>query len=104
MEFQQQRLLVQAHYLTQRFGGRIDPRRLDWDKTAEAADWDDGLVARKDGTFFKRHTIDGVVTLNQSPATVISGMISANRGRILESAGTVWPSRRRTEIIELHHP
>jgi hypothetical protein len=36
--------LVQAHYLTQRFGGRIDPRRLDWDKTAEAADWDDGLV------------------------------------------------------------
>jgi hypothetical protein len=84
--------LVQAHYLTQRYGGRIDPRRVDWDKTAEAADWDDSLVARKDGTYFKRHTIDGVVTLNQSPATVISGMISANRGRILESAGAVWPS------------
>jgi hypothetical protein len=84
--------LVQGHYLTQRFGGRIDPRRLDWDKTAIGADWDDGLVARKNGTFFKRHTIDGVVTLNQSPSTVIAGMISANRGKILESAGTVWPS------------
>jgi hypothetical protein len=41
-----------------------------------------------------------VVTLNQSPATVISGMISANRGRILESAGTVWPSSSAPEIIE----
>lgn len=84
--------LVQAHYLTQRYGGRIDPRRVDWDKTAIAAAWDDSLVAGSDGTFFRRHTIDGVVTLNQSPATVLSGMISANRGRILESAGTVWPS------------
>jgi hypothetical protein len=62
-----------------------------------AADWDDGLVLRKDGTFFKRHTIDGVVTLNQSPVTVIAGMISANRGRILESAGTVWSASSAPE-------
>jgi hypothetical protein len=54
-------------------------------------------VLRKDGTFFKRHTIDGVVTLNQSPVTVLAGMISANRGRILESAGTVWSASSAPE-------
>lgn len=84
--------LVQSHYLTQRYGGRIDPRRFDWDKAALAARWDDGLQYCLDGTYIKRHTIDGVVTLNQSPATVIAGMLSANRGRILKSAGRVWPS------------
>lgn len=82
--------LVQAHYLSQRFGGRIDPRRMNWDKVTGGADWDDGLIACNDGSFIKRHTIDGVVTLNQPPSTVISAMLSANRGRILESAGRVW--------------
>ncbi|MDG9698002.1 hypothetical protein QC281_49025, partial [Streptomyces sp. DH17] len=54
--------LVQAHYLTQRYGGRIKPYRMKWDRVAEAADWDDGLIGRADGTMIKRHTIDGVVT------------------------------------------
>lgn len=96
--------LVQAHYLTQRYGGRIDPRRVNWDKVAAAADWDDGLVYCKDGTYIKRHTIDGVVTLNQSPANVISGMISANRGFVLESSGMVWVSSSvpRTSIAAIH--
>jgi hypothetical protein len=84
--------LVQAHYLTQRYGGRIRPDRLDWDKVKIAADWDDGLIACKDGTFIKRHTIDGIVTLNQSPVDVISGFLSANRGFVLEAAGRVWPA------------
>ena len=96
--------LVQAHYLIQRYGGRINPSRVDWSKVAKAADWDDGLVARKDGTFFKRHTIDGVVTLNQSPVNVLAGMIAANRGFILESAGRVWVSSSypRTPIVTIH--
>lgn len=96
--------LVQTHYLIQRFGGRIDPRRINWDKVATAADWDDGLCARTDGTFFKRHTIDGVVTLNQPPSTVLSGMISANRGFVLESAGRVWVSSStpRAPIVTIH--
>jgi hypothetical protein len=84
--------LVQSHYLTQRYGGRILPSRMDWKKVAIAANWDDGLMACNDGTFIKRHTIDGVVTLNQSPVDVLAGMISANRGRVLESSGSVWPS------------
>lgn len=96
--------LVQTHYLIQRFGGRIDPRRINWDKVAKAADWDDGLCARTDGTYFKRHTIDGVVTLNQPPSTVLSGMISANRGFILESAGRVWVSSStpRSPVATIH--
>lgn len=84
--------LIQAHYLTQRYGGRINPSRIDWSKVAKAADWDDGLVYRNDGTYFKRHTIDGVVTLNQSPTGPLAGMIAANRGFVLESAGRVWVS------------
>lgn len=83
--------LVQSHYLTQRYGGRILPSRVNWDKVATSADWDDGLVYCNDGSFIKRHTIDGVVTLNQSPADVLAAMVSANRGFVLESAGRVWP-------------
>jgi hypothetical protein len=96
--------LVQAHYLIQRHGGRILPSRIDWSKVAKAADWDDGIVQRADGTTFKRHTIDGVVTLSQSPATVLAGMIAANRGFILESAGRVWVSSSypRTPIATIH--
>lgn len=96
--------LIQAHYLIQRYGGRINPSRINWDKVAKAANWDDGLVVRTDGTYFKRHTIDGVVTLNQSPATVLAGMIAANRGFILESAGKVWVSSSypRTPIVTIH--
>lgn len=84
--------LVQAHYLTQRYGGRIKPSRIDWDRVADAADWDDGLIGRADGSLIRRHTIDGVVTLNQPPSTVIAGMLAANRGFILQSGGKVWPS------------
>ncbi|XUM25109.1 hypothetical protein ACRAVF_33790 (plasmid) [Bradyrhizobium oligotrophicum S58] len=96
--------LVQAHYLIQRYGGRIAPQRIDWDKVATAADWDDGLIACADGSYIKRHTIDGVVTLNQQPAQVLSGMIAANRGFILESGGRVWPSSSypRKPVVTVH--
>jgi hypothetical protein len=36
--------LIQAWYLLSRFGGRIDAARMRWDKIAESADWDDGLI------------------------------------------------------------
>lgn len=96
--------LVQTHYLTQRYGGRIRPQRIDWDKVARAADWDDGLIGCNDGTLIKRHTIDGVVTLNQPPSTVIAGMLKANRGFVLQSAGMVWTSSSppRSAIGTIH--
>ncbi|WP_315833889.1 hypothetical protein [Bradyrhizobium prioriisuperbiae] len=96
--------LVQAHYLTQRFGGRIDPGRMDWDKVAAAAEYDDDIIGCLDGTFQRRYTIDGLITLNQSPVDVISGMISANRGFVLESAGRVWvsSSKPRYPVVAIH--
>jgi hypothetical protein len=84
--------LVQAHYLTQRYGGRIDPQAMVWDKVSTAADYDDDLVYCLDGTYQSRYTVDGVVTLNQSPSDVLSGMIASNRGFVLESSGAVWVS------------
>lgn len=96
--------LCQAHYLIQRYGGKIDPRKMDWDKVAEAADWDDGLIGTKTGGFIKRGTIDGLITLNQKPSDVISPMLSANRGFVLESAGRVWvsSSKPRTPVATIH--
>lgn len=96
--------LVQTHYLTQRFGGRINPSRVNWDKVAIAADYDDDIIGCVDGTFQKRYTIDGLITLNQSPVDVISGMISANRGFILESAGRVWvsSSKPRSPVVTIY--
>lgn len=171
-KFSNNATLVQTHYLTQDYGGRIPTSKIKWDKVAISADWDDGLVgvrssyrslsydaqtvnftigatvtgatsgttgkitadtdggttgtltltnvsgqftdnelltdssggsATVNGTisdvgataFIKRHTIDGVVTLNQPPIDVLRGMLSANRGRILESGGKVWPASSR---------
>lgn len=84
--------LVQADYLRKSYGGRIDHSRIDWDKVFEAADYDDGLIGTKAGIFLKRHTINGIVALNQSPADVLAGMLSANRGYALQGGGKVWVS------------
>lgn len=96
--------LCQAHYLTQPYGGRIDPRRVDWDKVAEAADWDDQQIGTTEGDLIRRGTIDGLITLNQRPSDVISPMLSANRGFVLESAGRVWvsSSKPRTAVATIH--
>lgn len=82
--------LVQTHYLRADFGGRIPVDRIDYDEIAISADWDDTLVGCLDGTFIRRHTVDGVVKLNQAPAEVLRGMLSANRGMVLEQGGRVW--------------
>mgnify|MGYP000120101819 FL=1 len=87
--------LVKAHYLTQKYGGRIKPSRMDWDKVAQSADFDDDLIYCKDGTFQRRYTIDGVVTMNQQPAQIISGMIAANRAFVLQESGKCWPGSAR---------
>lgn len=96
--------LCQAHYLTQPYGGRIIPQRIDWDKVAIAAEYDDGLVGCADGTLIKRHTMDGMITLNQKPFDVMKEMLTANRGFVLESAGRIWvsSSKPRTPIATIH--
>ena len=84
--------LVQAFYLTQSWGGRIPTAQMRWDKVAEAADFDDEVVGCKDGSFIKRYTIDGVISLNQRPSDVLPSLLTANRGSVLQSGGKYWVS------------
>jgi hypothetical protein len=96
--------LVTAHYLTQKYGGLIRPSRMDWDKVAKSADFDDDMIPCLDGTYQRRYTIDGVVTMNQGRSDIVSGFIAANRGFVLQSAGKSWPSSAapRKPIVTIH--
>lgn len=96
--------LVQADYLRQPYGGRIDPDDIDWDMVREAADYDDESVGTLSGEMIRRHTIDGVVTLNQRPNQVLQSMLSANRGFVCEQAGMVWvsSSKPQTSVLTIH--
>lgn len=96
--------LVQAWYLTRSWGGRIPTSKMRWDKIAESADYDDSLFGCKDGTLIARHTIDGVITLNQRPFDVMQTLLTANRATILESAGRVWvqSSKPKAPVATIH--
>ncbi len=96
--------LVQAWYLTRSFGGRIPKANIAWDRVSVSADWDDTLMGCNDGTLIKKHTIDGVVTLNQQPFQVMQQLLTANRGMILESGGRIWvqSSYPKTPVVTIH--
>lgn len=103
-KFSNNAALVQADYLRASYGGRIRSSRVDWDQVARAADYDDELVGTLSGSFIKRHTIDGVISLDQSPYDIMTAMLSANRGFIHESGGLVWvtSSRPRDPVLTIH--
>lgn len=96
--------LVQTWYLTRTWGGRVPTSKIRWDKIKDSASYDDELMACADGTLIKRHTIDGVVTLNQRPYEVMQNMLTANRARVVESGGEIWvsSSRPKTPIATIH--
>lgn len=52
----------------------------------------------------KRHTIDGVITLNQQPFQVMQDLLAANRASLLDSGGMKWvqSSKPRTPIVTIH--
>lgn len=81
--------LVQADYLWWKHGGRVPLHRMKWDEVAESATWDEGLLETKNGDRIKRHVIHGVVTAGQTPAQVISTMLTANRGFVARKGGYV---------------
>jgi len=65
--------------------------RVDWDRIAKAADFDDEPVALRDGTYQRRHEIHGVVTLKgQNTDDVMTGMLTANRGFAVQAKGKGW--------------
>jgi hypothetical protein len=96
--------LVQAWYLTRAFGGRIPKASIRWDKIATSANWDDTLMGCNDGTLIAKHTIDGVITLSQQPFAVMQDFLTANRGMVLESGGSMWieSSQPKTSIVTIH--
>ncbi len=96
--------LIQAWYLTRPFGGRIPTDKIRWDKIAESADYDDEVIATNDGDTIARHTIDGVIMLNQRPYEVMQKLLTANRGMVLEAAGQVWiqSSKPRDPVGTIH--
>jgi hypothetical protein len=78
--------------------------QIRWDKTIISANYDDDLIGCLDGTMIKRHTIDGVILLNQQPYQVMQDLLTANRAQVLESGGTIWieSSRPKTPIATIH--
>lgn len=96
--------LIQAYYLTRDWGGRIAKAKIRWDKVATAADYDDEIIGCEDGTFIKRHTINGVVTLDQKPSEVMNALLSANRGYVVQSGGMYWvtSSKPRTPVCSIY--
>ena len=103
-KFSRNPTIAQNDYLRRDFGGRLTPEKIPYDEVALDADWDDGLVACLDGTFIPRYTLDGMVTLNQSPSDVLGQMQTANRGRLVQSSGFVWcaSSRPKTSVATIY--
>lgn len=103
-KFSNNATLVQTFYLTQDWGGRIPTSKIRWDKIAESADYDDEVMVCADGTFIPRHTIDGVIVLNQKPYEIMPLLLTANRGLLLESGGQVWiaSSKPKTPVVTIY--
>lgn len=95
--------LIQADWAKHADGVGEDPADADWDRIAESANYDDEIVQLPDGSFQKRHTINGIVTLDQSPRDIMEALLTANRGSLRRSKGTWWieSSKPRDPIVTL---
>jgi hypothetical protein len=95
--------LVQADWLGHPQGVNYPAGRIRWDEIAKAADFDEQPVANKDGTSRPRSTIDGIVTMDQSPRTVMESMLTANQGFVVQDRGRGWvqPLMPRTPVMTI---
>jgi hypothetical protein len=85
--------LVQADWLGHPDGVNHPAGRIRWDEIARAADFDEE----------RGHTIDGEVTLDQNPRTVMEAMLTANRGFVVQGRGYGWvmSSQPREPVITI---
>ena len=102
-KFSRNAALIQADWLRQPYGVNFPVDRIDYDKVAASADFDDEVIVNDDGSASKRHTIDGVVQLNQKPREVMEAMLTANRGFVVQSSGRGWvqSSQPRSPIFTI---
>lgn len=99
-KFSDNATLIQTSYLIDQRGGRINPNRVVWDRIVESANYDDSLMGTKEGELLKIHTLNALVQMSQRPAEVMSGMLSANRGAIVQEGGKVWvDSSQPKEVV-----
>lgn len=82
----------------------VDPARVDWDNLARAADEADRWEISKDGTTFRRNTINGIVQSTDSPFDVIENMKVAMGGHLILDRGKIYPVARtkRDPVATLH--
>jgi hypothetical protein len=73
----------------------LENARIDWDFLAECADDCDRWETSKDGTTFRRSTINGVVQSTDSPWDVIENMKLAYEGHLILDRGKVYPVVRK---------
>lgn len=78
--------------------------RLNWDLFMRAADECDKWEISKDGTTFRRHTVNGVVQSTDDPWDVIENMKIAMGGHVVIERGKVYPivRTRRAPEATLH--
>lgn len=99
-KFSRNASLIQTSYLINTRGGRINPNRIVWDRIIDSANYDDSLMGTKEGDFLPIHTLDALVQMSQRPAEVMSGMLSANRGAVVQEGGRVWvDSSQPKEVV-----
>lgn len=82
----------------------VDPARVDWDRLARAADEADRWEASKDGTTFRRNTVNGIIQSTDNPFDVIENFKIAMGGHVILDRGKVYPVARvrRKPVATLH--
>lgn len=98
--------LTTARYLIHKWPDTqlITPARLDWDRVLRAADECDRWEVSKDGSTFRRHTVNGVVQSMDDPWDIIENLKIAMGGHIILEKGKVYPVIRtlREPVATLH--
>ncbi len=79
--------LIQTWYLMWRAGGRVSPKKIRWDKTAESANWDDGLIGTKAYTSVSTANPNGTST-DTDGNTWLDRDRRLPNGQLLHSIGT----------------
>lgn len=87
--------LIQADWGGDPLGIAIAPDRIRWDEVAKAAEFDGETIYNRDGSASIRYPLDGLVTMDQDPRTIMEAMLTANRGFFVTMRGRGWVQSSR---------
>lgn len=69
-KFSRNATLCETDFIRANYGGRVNPDKIDWDKIAASADYDDEAIVCADGSAIPRYTVDGMLTMKIGRAHV----------------------------------